>query len=242
MIEYKAKVVGFTLIELLVAMALGMILLVSVLKVGIESYRHFLFQSEAAMLLENGQFAATKLGDYLRQTGFEVAPGDDPRAGDLWGCNAGVCTVGGVAAVGDTISIRFDSTAETPDCVGRISVGGIVTNTFYVANNTLTCQSTITGLATMTQQLIPDVINMQILYGVDNDADKVPERYFTYPAADIEKVVVLRVGVLVQTPNSIGEVDNVSYTLADRTDITAANQRLHKAFNITVALRNRIRY
>lgn len=239
MIEYKAKASGFTLIELMVALALSMILLVSVLKVGIESYRNFLFQGEAATLLENGQFAATKLGDYLRQTGFQISP--TTRDDDLAGCND-TCTVGGDTAVGDSITVRFDSTSETPDCVGDTSAG-IVENTFYVTNNTLTCQSIIAGV-TQKRQLIPDVVNMQILYGVDNDDDKVPEQYFTANAVpNIEKVIVLRVGILVQTANSILDAaDSATYTLADKTDIAAANRQLHKAFNITVALRNRISY
>jgi len=101
------------------------------------------------------------------------------------------------------------------------------------------------------QELIEGVENMQILFGVDNDAaaDGIPNFYVPFdqiptniPAGagnppGRNRVVSIRISLLLQSTNNNLAPQNIS--VAYNGDTSAANRRLKKVVTSTIALRNR---
>ncbi|MDJ0833014.1 MAG: PilW family protein [Gammaproteobacteria bacterium] len=89
------------------------------------------------------------------------------------------------------------------------------------------------------EELIEGIEQMQILFGVDNDADGTPNQYMTSDAvADLNQVTAVRIFLVVRS-----DADNVlderqTYTLNGQ-DILANDQRLRQVFTTTIALRNK---
>ncbi len=96
-------------------------------------------------------------------------------------------------------------------------------------------------------RLIEGVENMQLLFGVDNTGDNVPDTYL--PANDAalntapewESVVSVRISLLMRTTDEYGQdVDTNTYQLNDFV-FPAQNDRFkRRVFNTTVLLRNRL--
>jgi type IV pilus assembly protein PilW len=104
------------------------------------------------------------------------------------------------------------------------------------------------------QELVENVEAMQIVYGVDSDNDGSANQYYTanaVPAGQWPRVVSVRIGLLVRTPDENGlEVDNKTYHLLDGTGTTDAvspnnnehdaDKRQRRIFTTTMQLRNQI--
>jgi len=119
---------------------------------------------------------------------------------------------------------------------------------------------TVTPRQPVQQTLIEGVESMQILYGVDNTGDNVPDTYVPAndPAltttAQWSNVVVVKLSLLVRTNRPYGDADDVGdivYELNDATfsvpgDVTdapdddTARRYKRRVFNTTVVLRNRL--
>ena len=88
---------------------------------------------------------------------------------------------------------------------------------------------------------------MQILYGVDNNGDRVPDAYVPAGDATLDSqtewgsVIAVRIAMLVRTLEQYGQdIDAQQYQLNDFT-VPAANDRFkRRLFNTTVLLRNRL--
>lgn len=95
------------------------------------------------------------------------------------------------------------------------------------------------------EPLAEGVENMQILYGedTDNPQDFVANRYLVAGAAglDMDKVVSVRVAILVRTPNDNvnTSTDNTQYNLAGTLTAAAGDKRLRRIFTSTIQIRNR---
>jgi type IV pilus assembly protein PilW len=92
------------------------------------------------------------------------------------------------------------------------------------------------------QELIEGVESMQILYGVDDDNDQFPNRYFTadnVPGPDFQDVVSVRIMLLLRSIDDFVTEDPQIYTYNSATT-TPADRRLRQVFTTTIALRNRI--
>lgn len=88
-------------------------------------------------------------------------------------------------------------------------------------------------------ELIENIENMQILYGVDTDADAFPNQYVTSDTvADFEDVVAVRIMLLVRSGDLVSE-EPQTYTFNNITT-TPADRRIRQVFTTTIALRNRI--
>lgn len=98
------------------------------------------------------------------------------------------------------------------------------------------------------QELIEGVERMEILYGVDTDADSVPDSYLAAGAvglttsANWSSVISVRLSLLLRTINenfNIDEDDN-TYTLLDAAAYDPADEHLRRrVFTTTVQIRNR---
>ena len=118
--------------------------------------------------------------------------------------------------------------------------------------------SATTGIYGLPQELVPGVENMQILYGVDTDADKIPNLFETADTVDAAgnwgKVVSVRVALITRSDdNSTDQAPSAApkYVLLDATTpdsgvtfpdgvtVTALqDRRLRRTFQETISIRN----
>lgn len=94
---------------------------------------------------------------------------------------------------------------------------------------------------TSAQELVEGVVNMQLLYGEDTDADGLANHYVTADLANFTNVVSVRLGLLVESidePRTSNSLNN-TYSLADTTITVTADKKLRYSFNNTIKIRNR---
>lgn len=107
------------------------------------------------------------------------------------------------------------------------------------------------ALAEAPQELFEGVESMQILYGVDTDADGAPNSYVRAGDAPLDvaanwaNVVSVRLAMIVRTVDQVGrEVDTNTYTLNDHDGVTRAqfnptdDRRRRRVFTTTAMVRN----
>jgi len=103
------------------------------------------------------------------------------------------------------------------------------------------------AVSLMTQEIVSNIENMQLLYGVDATGDLNAERYvradqvLDVAGATWSNVVSVRLGLLAQTPSPIAmNNDSGTYNLAGTSfGPDAADRRQRYAYNTTVKIRNR---
>ncbi len=243
---------GFTMVELLVAMVIGLFLVAGVFQLFVANKQSSRIQNNLSHIQENGRFAINQLSSSIRMTGFKADPTD----------NVTFATTGGLTgtdAALDELSVSFQAANDgrTVDCLGTTFAAATpattITNRFYIANDAngisnLYCDQTSTlGGVTATSPLIEDVIDMQITYGVDTNNNGTANYYVnaatvttgTAGVADWPNVVSIHLSLLL-----VSREDNVTtaaqtYQFEDAA-VTAGDNRLHKVFSITIALRNRL--
>ena len=89
------------------------------------------------------------------------------------------------------------------------------------------------------QELVDNVENLQILYGVDTDGDGIANRYVRAheTAAGMTDVVSIRASLLLRTENNIASAaQTYAYNGAN---VTATDLRVRRVFTNTVKVRNR---
>ncbi|HKT32143.1 MAG TPA: PilW family protein [Gammaproteobacteria bacterium] len=107
-----------------------------------------------------------------------------------------------------------------------------------------------TGSLATPQELVPDIANMQILYGVDTDGDGIANQYVA--ASDIANwaaanIVSVRLALLIRSNNNVVpaaaptalDVDGVAVTPPPNPG-AATTRRLHRVFVETITLRNHV--
>ncbi|HED34906.1 MAG TPA: prepilin-type N-terminal cleavage/methylation domain-containing protein [Gammaproteobacteria bacterium] len=246
---------GFTMVELLVAMAIGLFLISGVFQLFIANKQSSRIQDNLSHVQENGRFAISEIGRVLRMTGIK----SDPVDTTTFVTSAAISGVdnGGLGA--DEIFVSFQGAVGTAtaggvvDCLGTKFLAALpattITNRFYLANDangvsSLFCVET-TAAVLDPQPLVENVVDMQITYGVDTNNSGTANYYVdattvttgTAGVPDWTKVVSVNLNLLVAS----GE-DNVTTTAQtykfNGASVSAGDNRLYKAFSITVALRN----
>ena len=184
----------------------------------------------------------TALADTVDLSGasFDIAPGhglqvnDQIAVVDCSGLELRTVTAITLGAnPGDDDTITLD---QTPDMTTG-SLHRYHTRVYTISGSSLTLNG---------DQLIEGVENMQILYGVDTGADRIPDTYMTADnvtaGSNWDNVVGVKVALLFATvtPNYEVPKDDNTYTLLGQV-IPAANDNLRRrVFNFSVQLRNRI--
>ncbi|MDE2346315.1 MAG: PilW family protein [Gammaproteobacteria bacterium] len=95
----------------------------------------------------------------------------------------------------------------------------------------------------LSQELVPGVENMQLLYGVDTTGSQVPSQYVTANnVANWNTVVSVRVALLLRSDTGAVPLPKTApkFTLDDATVYTPLDTRLRQVFTATIALRNRL--
>jgi type IV pilus assembly protein PilW len=283
-VAFPSRQRGFSLTELMVAVVVGLVLTIVVSQVFLGNKDAFRTQDDASRIAENARFIQLILNRTARNTGYTYwNPGAGQQFKAAWTTPAFKPQLAGLNATGpngsDEVTVFFygssqvaggahDGTVLTCHGVG-VSDNTVInpaSNRFFVAVSTvatggdgrpaLFCTSIYNNI-TVTRELVPGVESFQILYGEDKNADYVPDRWVPANAAglDMTKVVALRVGVVLASPNinTATEADTRTYHVfgADYAlegsdtgtmfvPAVADNKRLRKLYSYTVALRNRV--
>jgi len=92
-----------------------------------------------------------------------------------------------------------------------------------------------------TEEIAEGIENMQVLYGIDADADFLPEKYVTAEqVADHSFVVALKIALIARSPSEIKSAPSSrSINLLGTTITTPSDRYLRFVFTTTVKLRNR---
>lgn len=130
------------------------------------------------------------------------------------------------------------------------SVMGFKSYRYFIANNDfgepslyrqgIAATSAVLGYDAAVE-LVEGVGDLQILYGVDSDNDKVPDKYVDgdEAAGDFEDVTAVRISMLIQSNEENVVKGDQTLTFNGGTQ-TFSDGRLRKVFTTTIAVRNRI--
>ncbi|MCP4242803.1 MAG: hypothetical protein GY772_19795, partial [bacterium] len=136
------------------------------------------------------------------------------------------------------IAIRY---AEGPSCGGTITATSTV-RFFVNANSELVCE--VNGSA---QPIVSGIVQMRALYGVDDDADGLANRYLTATTVQTEgrwpNVVAIRVGLIAgsgefELPGSYRSASAGSFNLLGMAVTAPDATHFFKSLTTTISLRN----
>lgn len=263
-INSRGRQAGLTIAELMVAMALGLAVLLASGSLLITSVRAHAAVVDASEMDDSGRYAVDALARAIRlaaHVDWAAHPGADPAAparmagldaSSLERTGAGIdATLPDEANGSDVLALRFpgsgappDGDGATLDCAGfpvhRDEEGWSI---FYVARNAqgdaeLRCK--YRGVSAWSSDAVAGRVDgFQVLYGLDADGDRVPDRYVNATelgaldaalvlagatpderAADLRKrthwkrVALVRVALLLHGPRlGPGADTNISYDL-----------------------------
>jgi type IV pilus assembly protein PilW len=170
----------------------------------------------------------------------------DCGTGDIFTVNS---TTASTIVHGGTLSKAYDDSAQISRYVTTRYYIGTAGNTNHTGDAipALYRYTSIAGVATP-QELIEGVERMEVLYGVDTDADSVPDSYLAAGAAGLttathwSTVISVRLSLLVRTINENFNIDDDTrtYTLLDAAAYDPADEHLRRRiFTTTVQIRNR---
>lgn len=223
---------GLSLVELMISLAVGLFIIAGVVHVLNNNKKAFATQNALSRLQEEGRFALEELTRLISMARY-----DDPA-------NAFAPLSPGIEGSNDpdSITLRFEGGAGINDCLGTpTTVGATVVGTINVdAAGDLAC----TDAGGTTNKIARGVESLQILYGLDTDADGVPNRYLT--AAGVVaaggnwvNIVTARAGLLMRTPDELAPAaDTATYTVLDSVIDPINDRRLRRIFTTTVRIRN----
>lgn len=90
------------------------------------------------------------------------------------------------------------------------------------------------------QELVQGIDNIKITYGIDSDADKVPNKYITASnVTDWSQVVSVKISLLAYSIENNVTTSAQPYTF-NGTATTPADKKLRSVFNAVINLRNRV--
>jgi type IV pilus assembly protein PilW len=181
-----AKQQGVGLVELMVAMVLSLFLLAGLFTIFFSTRQSYDTQQELSRLQDNQRLAATMLAQTVRQAGYFPNPAtflpEEALPSNATFATAGQMVLGGSATSNwpGALTIRFIGPAAGGDmlnCLGQ-TANGLTVNTYRVdtANNELECDPHTGGVVHF-QPFVNDVESMQVLFGVDTDANGSADRY-----------------------------------------------------------------
>lgn len=178
-------------------------------------------------------------------------------------CNqATIFQVTDISESAGTTTLTFATGAETPgnsvdtfvNLYGKGAlVGRLQTHAYYIRNGLngrpSLYQSTLANDVSLdTQELVPGIENLQVVYGIDNDSDHYADNYQNAAAiTDWPEVVSIRFALLISSvdDNLISQSRSYSFSTADfmfnkdATPTVAADRRIKRTFTGFAALRNR---
>lgn len=238
---------GLSLVELMVALAIGLLLTMSVGTILSGSMQIFRVQGESARIQESGRFLMDTLGRQITQAGYAAISTDytDPK---LAFAGTPISGEDGLVATrtderkngSDYLAVSFDAST---DCQGNAVAGGTARNEFYLnTREELVCASN-GGAAEM---LADGVESFQVLYGIDSDGDYTIDRYKAQPVYNADpllnewkQVRTVRVCAVVRAFSPGTSPAAQTYQDCSGATVTAPDTRLRRVLGATYQLRNR---
>lgn len=254
---------GFSLISVLIGLLIGIFVVSGAASVYVDSELSSRYHDALAAMHDNARYAIQDLQDTVILTGRKISPKDtvfgsfrnasrddvitDPAVVNADGAGANSDTLVVSYAAGEECGLQQEINDGDKNNEDAIAFEITVNN-----NNELQCTAHGTNPAdpNFVRTLIGGVRNMQVLYGVDTDADGSANRYAN--ATDVEAdsawddVVSVRIGLLISSGEfTVGAVDeasqNTNYQVLDRSiQINEGDDRLYRVYSTTIALRNLI--
>lgn len=229
----RQKQHGFSLIEMMVALLIGLFLMGGVISVYVSSSQSSKVNEGLRTIQENGRYALMTLRESIQMAGYVSSY--DPSV---------IITPFVSAGTGDNkVAVTFEGNL---DCEGEAVTATFVENTYSIKNGNLICNGN--GDVDDDNVVIDGVEALRVLYGVDDDNDKIADRYLTATdinakssAANIwrDDVSSIRIGLLMNSGTSVKHAaESKAYKLLGES-ITKNDRLLHKVFTTTILLRNR---
>jgi type IV pilus assembly protein PilW len=220
--------IGLTLIEIMIALLIGLFIIAGTIQLFVNTKQTYRLQEALSRLQENGRFAMEFIGRDIRMAGYRACPTNTKLVASVGGSN------GSVSSNPDAIDTLILSWSNAACGSG----GGISPMKYSV-------QTGASGsylLRNCCEELVEDVVNMQVTYGVDTDGRGTPNYYAPAgsPGLDMEKVTSLRVSLLLETEDNLA-AQPLAYTFNGETVAIPADRRIRRVFTSTFALRNRLR-
>ena len=234
---YKQQ--GLTLIELMVALVISLLILAGLFTVYQSNNRAYRISDGLVRVQENGRFALDFIVRELRMAGF---PAIDSNLRNQ---------VGGTEGTGpnnsDTLIIR-NNTGN--DCIGT-AVAGVVQNTYTIVDTGRTNKqgNAIMALDCNGTELVEGIENLQVLYGVDTDAERdgIPNRYVDADNVAVvsngwQRVVTVRIALLANSGEELATVSSARSFRMLGTNLGPYNDSLIRREYISTVLLNNYLY
>ncbi len=234
--QSKQQQSGFSIVELMVAMVIGLFLIAGVVSVYISTTESSRIGRGLRTMQENARFAFTALRDNLQMSGY--IDSYDPTL---------IIDPFVTASTSDnSIKITYEGVVDcTGGAVAAIapSTRPMVLNAFSINAGELICQ----GNTADTETIVNGVDQIRILYGLDDDSDRIADRYVRATTIDAigasawqNNVVSLRIGLLLNSVEPVKpSAESETHTLLDTT-VTTNDRLMHRVFTNTIILRNRL--
>ncbi len=232
---------GFTLVELMIAMGIGTFISAGVIALFIGNNRGYDTNEALARVQENGRFAIEHLARDIRQAGsqnFNVIA-SWPATDYIQGWQGATSTPSGAPIA--TYTPRTDVVRITYYDIS-IPTPATVNHTYFIGPGT-----DFPGLRRRVnlnpaQELIENVYDMQVRYGLDSSGDGEVDTYVS-STSDWNNVLAVKIDLLVgSTENNVVETPmSLPFERNDGTFFTATDRRVYQMFSTTIALRSRIK-
>jgi len=226
-VQPNSKQGGYSLVELMIALVLGLIVISAVFNTYMGSTRSSRFTEGVQKMQENGRFGIATLQRGVRLAGYSEFGDIDPF--DI--ANSGPSKI--VVRAQQALDCNGASTAVT---------GGVAINTYEHVDDDGTIENTIICTGNVGNERMPIVEGveaMNILWGIDTDDNKVPERYIPYAGnIDSMEVIALRVALLVNSGEAIRSRASEEKHVLFNTEITTNDKIARNVFTSTILLRN----
>jgi prepilin-type N-terminal cleavage/methylation domain-containing protein len=192
---------GITLIELLVALVISAITMAAIYRIFISQTKVYYVQDQVVETQQSVRSAMEILLRDLRMTGF-----DDDNLNSKYNDGTPIQVVNPIATTATSITVTyeyFDRTLGVPDgyelhtvAYALETVGGVPT---LVRRRTITKHNK-TPQNDPQESLLPNVTALNFTYGVDDNDDDVLDRWATFDAVGVGRVIAVRV-VLTARPD-----------------------------------------
>lgn len=238
------KQLGLSLIEIMVALAISSFLILGITQIFISNKTNFIVQKNLLNNQESSRLALNLFDQHLAKAGYRAFAQDNkelafPAIAAANGCpafDAGQTIL--PTQNGNGVCFRYQrmKTSEL-DCLGNqiINNNAITTKIEKDVNNNLVCAAQNQS----PQPFISNVIDIQFLYGVDINDDRLVDAYAKVISAS-SKIVSIRIALLQKSEDSNTSLTKQSFyfpLFSEKTQ-TASDLNLYKSVLSTVTLRN----
>lgn len=249
---------GFSLLELLIAMMLGLFILAGILQINASSKKAYQISSYSSQLQDDLRNANRTLSEITRKIGFRSSSwksNENTFLADGTFTNNGQVVIGADGATddeSDSFTLRYQGSGNglgvaddiVTDCIGdSVDAEDIAIITFDIDQNTLRCTSNNETLGTtITEELVDNIENMQILYGVDTDGDNYANHYINASkVTSWNNLASIRIALLLKSTHEVYNFTNSKTITLNDITLPAPNDHFMRMQSVsTISLRNMI--